>query len=199
MHPGHAPREGGTDLLVGGEPAAALGQCCALLEVLPCLPQAPPRRPFKCKCSPVPPAVQGNLIFISALWGHDTFLEFWMPELAPLLSPEHWCPPFPLSSPSMSCRALVPLPPHLPVQQTQLSSQPGTRALPRTSLPQIPHAKSHRITHPVLQCLVLEGATMPGVLACICESPDRVLPCAWTKIEAPWGCKVSNVSRTPIL
>ena len=138
MHPGHAPREGGTDLLVGGEPAAALGQCCALLEVLPCLPQAPPRRPFKCKCSPVPPAVQGNLIFISALWGHDTFLEFWMPELAPLLSPEHWCPPFPLSSPSMSCRALVPLPPHLQCSRLRSAASLGPELFPGPVCPKSP-------------------------------------------------------------
>lgn len=140
MHPGHTPREGGTDLLVGGEPAATLRQCCALLEVLPCLPQAPPRRPFKCECSALPPAVQGNFIFISTLQARDTFLEFRVSESAPLLSPEHCCPPFPVSSPSTSCRALLPLPPHLPVQQTQLSSQPGTRAPPRANLPPISRA-----------------------------------------------------------
>ena len=50
MHPGHAPREGGTDLLGGGEPAAAVGQRRALLEVLPRLPQAAPGRPLQREC-----------------------------------------------------------------------------------------------------------------------------------------------------
>lgn len=51
MHLGHAPREGSTDLLVSGEPAAAVRECRALLEVLPRIPQAPPGWPLERECS----------------------------------------------------------------------------------------------------------------------------------------------------